>query len=619
MARRTPRAAHQPPAPFRRRYPLWRLARANLYDLGMLLDESRFVLVGFGVLAVAGTIYLAFFYPGTPASSRPEGLAEALYETFKLLTLQSGLDFPRGDIAGMLLFFLTPLLGLALLFQSVLNFGRLLLDKGSRREAWQVSLASTYRDHVIVCGLGRLGSRVVDQLVVAGYEPVVVEIDWSSEFVARMLDRKVPVVQGDGREPVTLRRAGLARARALVTAINDDLLNIEIALSARAMRPDLRVILRVFSEELDHNLERSLGANSAFSASALGAPTFAAAAVSREIDFVLPLAGSLLGVTAITIQPDSQLAGFVRAVEESAGVRVLRHEGAGGGRLARGLMRQLAAGDRVTLLGALPQIEALRARNMRHSKLDFLQSNVAAPAPDEPPLVIVCGLGKVGYRVVRQLHQLEPQPRIVVVRLADGRREFLQKIHDLEGVSIITGDARDVAVLREAGLDRAYSVAALTSDDLLNLQVALAAREHRPDVQIVLRTFSDALAERLVDLFGIRTTYSTSALAAPTLAAAAVVGDVRHAFYAGDELFSSERFVVSAGHPFAGATVAAVRDTHGALVIGLCRAGTALALPSLDACVEAGDEATILAPLAVLLRVRGLARASSESKQGAHQ
>jgi Trk K+ transport system NAD-binding subunit len=578
----------------------------------MLIDESRFVLLGFGLLALAGTLYLAFFYPGTSESPRPDGIAEALYETFKLLTLQSGLDFPRGDIAGTLLFFLTPLLGLALLFQSVLNFGRLLLDKGSRREAWQVSLASTYRDHVIVCGLGRLGSRVVDQLVAAGYEPVVVEIDWSSEFVARMLDRKVPVVQGDGREPVTLRRAGIARARALVTAINDDLLNIEIALSARTLRPDLRVILRVFSEELDHNLERGLGANTAFSASALGAPTFAAAAMSREIDFVLPLAGSLLGVTAITIEPDSQLAGFVRAVEEAERVRVMRHHSAGGRRVTRGLMSQLSAGDRVTLIGALPQIEALRARNTRHSKLEFLRASAAAQTPDKPPLVVVCGLGKVGYRVIRQLHQLEPRPEIVVVRLGDGRLEFLQKINDLEGVTIVTGDARDVAVLREAGLDRAYSVAALTSDDLLNLQVALAAREHRPDVHIVLRTFSDALAERLVELFGIRTTYSTSALAAPTLAAAAVVGNVRHAFYAGDELFSSERFVVNADHPFAGATITAVRERYGALVIGLRRADTALALPALDACVEVGDEVTILAPLAVLLRVRGLARVSSE-------
>jgi hypothetical protein len=102
-------------------------------------------------------------------------LPEALYETLTLMTLQSDLAYPRGDLLGELIFFLTPLLGLALIFQSVLNFGRLLLDKGSRREAWQVALASTYRDHVIVCGLGRVGLRIVTQLHAAGYEAVVIE------------------------------------------------------------------------------------------------------------------------------------------------------------------------------------------------------------------------------------------------------------------------------------------------------------------------------------------------------------------------------------------------------------------------------------------------------------
>ena len=86
-----------------------------------------------------------------------------------LLTIGS-LPLPT-SLLGTLLFFLIPLLGLALIFQSVLNFGRLLLDKSSRREAWQVALAATYRDHIIVCGLGRVSLRVVIQLLESGYEP----------------------------------------------------------------------------------------------------------------------------------------------------------------------------------------------------------------------------------------------------------------------------------------------------------------------------------------------------------------------------------------------------------------------------------------------------------------
>src|SRR6185369_13915974 len=112
-------------------------------------------------------------------------------------------------------------------------------------------------------GLGRVSLRVVTQLLESGYEPVVIERDWNSEFIERALNLKVPVIKGDAREATTLKQAGLSRARAIVTAINDDLTNIEIALTARGVRPELRVILRVFAEELDRNLERGFGPNTA--------------------------------------------------------------------------------------------------------------------------------------------------------------------------------------------------------------------------------------------------------------------------------------------------------------------------------------------------------------------
>ncbi len=486
------------------------------------------MLTGFVALTLLGTLYLRYF------SSVQLGFAAALYETLKLLTLQSGLALPSDPI-GALLFFLIPLLGLALIFQGVLNFGRLLLDKGGRREAWQLALASTYRDHVIVCGLGRVNLRVLMQLLDAGYSAVVVERDWGSEFVERALGLKVPVVLGDAREPDVLRQAGIARARAVVTGVNDDLINIEIALTARATRPDIRVILRVFNEDLDRNLERGFGANTAFSASALAAPTFAAAAVSRSIDYVMPLGDALLGVAQLTIEADGQLAGFVRTVEEANRIRILHHQGAGGRHLARDLPRKLERGDRVTAIGPLDAIEALRLQNLPGSKLGFLSPLPPQHLTEHFDTVIVCGLGKVGYRVVRQLHHLRPRPRIVVVRLDSGRGEFLQRISQLDGVRIVIGDARDPEVLRRAGLDTAYAVAALTADDELNLQIGLAARRQRADIHLVLRVFSDALAEKLEDLFGIRTAYSTSGLAGPTLAAAAVLGDVTHAFTVGQQ------------------------------------------------------------------------------------
>lgn len=591
----------------RRRYPLWRLIRANLYDFGLLLRESGAALIGFGFVALVGTLYLALFYRGTPDSPRPEGLAEALYETLKLLTLQSGLRFPNGDLAGEALFFLVPLLGLALIFQSVLNFGRLLLDKGSRREAWQISLASTYRDHVIVCGLGRVSFRVASQLLAAGYHVIVIERDWSSEFVERVINLKIPVVMGDAREPATLLRAGLMRARALVASIGDDLANVEIALTARKQRPGLRVVLRIFNDDLDRNLERSFGTNSAFSASALAAPTFAAAAISREVDFVLPVGGTLLGVTQLTIEAESQVTGFTRAVEEQHHIRVLQIADSQGRPQRRSLLRPLDSGDRVTLIGPLDALETLREKNRRDSKYGFLSQQAPQHPTERFNTVIICGLGKVGYRVVRQLSRLKPRPRIVVVRLADSTSVFARRIDQLEGVTTVLGDAREREVLLKAGIEQAYSVAALTADDALNLQVALTALQLHVNVHIVLRVFSDTLADRLADMFGIRTAYSTSALAGATLAAAAAIGGVRHAFFADNTLFSSDRVTVDAGGVLEGRTIAALWEQERALVIGRRRNDVLTVLPGFDEVMAPGDTVTLLATIDDLARLRAAA------------
>src|SRR5438552_17738821 len=86
----------------RRRFPLTRLIRANFYDTLLLLGESWIVLAGFGLLALAGTLYMRSAYG--------MGFAAALYETLKLLTFQSGLALPA-DTLGKALFFLIPLLG----------------------------------------------------------------------------------------------------------------------------------------------------------------------------------------------------------------------------------------------------------------------------------------------------------------------------------------------------------------------------------------------------------------------------------------------------------------------------------------------------------------------------
>jgi Trk K+ transport system NAD-binding subunit len=123
-------------------------------------------------------------------------------------------------------------------------------------------------------------------------------------------------------------------------------------------------------------------------------------------------------------------------------------------------------------------------------------------------------------------------------------------------------------------------------------------------VHVVLRVFSDVLAEKLADMFGIRTIYSTSGLAGPTLAAAAVLGDITHAFAIDGRIFSADQVHVRARDLLDGCTVDDIRREHDALIIALRRDGELHVLPALTTTLAPGDEATLLATLDSLARVR---------------
>jgi Trk K+ transport system NAD-binding subunit len=588
----------------------WRLARANVFDLGLILRQSLGVLVIFLVVVGIGT---ANTHTRTllDAVGRPyqPSWPESLYATLQLLLFQqSNQPFPRTDPLGQALFFVLPLLGLLVLVQSVLNFGRRVLDKGSRQQAWQAALASTFSDHIIVCGLGRLGLRVTTRLLEAGYETVIIEQNFSSRFVARALSMKVPVIAGDAREIATLRQAGVRHARGVIADVNGDQTNIEIALAARLAQPGIRLAVRAFSEELDDELDQIFGEDSAFSHSALAAPTIAAAAISREIVYAIPVGRELLGITDVEVQPGLRLEGLsAHDLETGAQVRMLDHCDRHGKTVRRGLKESLRAGDTVSLLGTLGALEEVRAANGWHQVIGDRVVTSQHPTP-ERDCVLVCGLGKVGYRIVRLLSELaSPQAdfRVVVVCRDDTSEGFLSRVSGLPRVTLVPGDATDVQTLRDAGLDRAFSVVTATSDDLINLQMALAARRVRPDVHVVVRVFSDALAEELNSTYEIHTTYSTSNLASPTLAAAAILkgvagGGVDRAFTVAGNIYSSDEFTADSLGLVADLTVEGIRLRRGMLVLSLEQDGASTLLPSLETTVRAGARGIVVAPLKTL-------------------
>jgi Trk K+ transport system NAD-binding subunit len=108
---------------------------------------------------------------------------------------------------------------------------------------------------VLLCGLGRVGWRVLDCLRSAGVP--VVAVDTSADPADPRL-AGIRLVRGDCRDATVLQQAGIREAVGILIVTSDDLLNISCALLARRLAPDVRVVLRMFNQNLVARLGKAV-------------------------------------------------------------------------------------------------------------------------------------------------------------------------------------------------------------------------------------------------------------------------------------------------------------------------------------------------------------------------
>lgn len=111
------------------------------------------------------------------------------------------------------------------------------------------------RDHFVVCGFGRLGTRIVRDLTDRGESFVVV--DWSAEQEERFLEESIPHLVGDATQDEVLLEAGVERARGLVAALDSDASNVLTVLTARELNPKLLIVARANTEGAESKLRRA--------------------------------------------------------------------------------------------------------------------------------------------------------------------------------------------------------------------------------------------------------------------------------------------------------------------------------------------------------------------------
>lgn len=286
---------------------LWkRYLVANWRDIRVLLGQFQIPLLLFAVSVLLGGVLFDLLY--THAEVREMTYVEAVYAIFSMIFFGASVPFPERWYL-QAFFFVMPIIGLGLIAQGVINFGVMLFNKSAREDEWQVAIASTYKEHIVITGIGRLGYRIVQELLASGEEVVGVEIDPQGEFAQRVMGLKVPVIFGNATHPDVLRQAGVERANSLITCSQNDLTNLEIALVARELRPDIHIVLRMFDHDMGQKMAHGFNIKTAFSTSALAAPAFARAAMRADIIHAFYVGDHLLNVSELKISKGSSLIG----------------------------------------------------------------------------------------------------------------------------------------------------------------------------------------------------------------------------------------------------------------------------------------------------------------------
>ena len=331
----------------------WLYARA-------LAREFRGSLIALAAAVLAGG--LLYRHSAQPVGGLPPSPAYSFYVAWMALLGQTVIS-PAEPSHLDLVFGLLPLAGFVIVGEGVVRLSLLVLSRRHAEKEWMRVEASTYRDHIVLCGLGHLGFRVLQQFVAGGVPVVAIEKNAGARFLGPAKATRTPILIRDMTDDQALIDAGVPHARAIVIASNDDLANLEVALDARRMNPKIRIAMRLFDQQIASKIAAPLAVDVAFSSSALAAPTVAAMALGAKVLASFPVAGVAHVTAEVTVETGGPLAGrTLVAIEQAHGVRVLAHLTAGGGAIpspAPGTA--VAPGDVLTVHAPASRLPALTA------------------------------------------------------------------------------------------------------------------------------------------------------------------------------------------------------------------------------------------------------------------
>lgn len=229
----------------------------------MLEKRIRIAFVALLVTLVVGTVGLML--------TEHLSLAQAIYLTVQTVTTVGYGDIEVHSNSGHAFVVLLMLggVGVMLYFAGVMMAflieGELAGVYGRRKMNKKIL---HLQDHIIVCGAGRVGRQVLYRLRKEGAPCVVIEKH--EELANQFIEEGFLVINSDATHDETLKRAGIDKAKGLITALPEDSLNVFVTLTAKGLNPGIQVVARMDQLETEKKLLRA-GADKVISPATLGA------------------------------------------------------------------------------------------------------------------------------------------------------------------------------------------------------------------------------------------------------------------------------------------------------------------------------------------------------------
>jgi voltage-gated potassium channel len=265
-------------------------------------------------LKIALILVLCVLVMGTAGYMLIEGFSfvDALYTTIDMMATVGSVAHPLSQ-AGRLFTIGVIVLGVGSLLYTF-GAGMEFVIEGHFSEAvrrhFMENKIAALRNHSIVCGFGRVGSQIAEELAAAHLRFVV--LDERESNVRACIERGYLALHGDATSDGMLREAGIERAKCVLAATDDDAHNISITLSARHLNSRLFIIARANHDETEAKLKLA-GADRVLSPYAIAGRRMANLAIQPgvvEFFDTLTKAGSVeLAVEEVVVSPLSSLAG----------------------------------------------------------------------------------------------------------------------------------------------------------------------------------------------------------------------------------------------------------------------------------------------------------------------